>query len=793
MFTLLVLSVTALTAASCSCSPQPTPTSDSSDTSDTSTTSEESVPVSSVTLNKSTLTLEKGASEKLVVTVLPENASNRNVTWTSSSADVTVDQEGNVKAVNVGSAVITAKSVSDPSKTASCTVTVTAPAPVYSFLGPVTKKQSFVDYAANIAVPSTSSEGYFDREQGYSVGDDNPVNVKPVFEIVDENFDPADQDLWDYDFEYVFKVKNDSGLYVIADESLYEVTNNRKGDIKFSESAVGKSFKVSVTPGGLDAEEKADPDNTVTYSFNVIDGYNVYSAKELSYLDDRHGDNSYSWADGDVAGWADQWDAFKEANGLDKTVNHKTLILHQNIQITKDDFPANFLYSEEEAAQTATPEKVVGTFKDYIALYAHQSEDKLTLNGNYFKLDYSQIPLITRGRGGKETGDVNSHSELTHIYKGSFDVRNLNVTGNAPKAIEAVDVKYGGGLMFNKTGHYTSKVSAYNLLARDCFITFMSEKLYTETPLSFDVLNSKFYNNYNCFFYNWAGNLHVKDSIMSKCGGPIAITDHWINTDIETEYEIESQLGDYPVYTPNGRTSHTVFEDCVLDNLVAGSEAWFVQFKLTGLVPQIKTLSDLYYGLGKSYVTDADGKAVAMASAPAASFLNLITVNKSAAAEGATNANVCGSVEIIRTGKSEVFDYSQPVTAELQSAAEIQAGLQSGDQAIIAALCEKYSCASVEELMALAQSLGASYGADATNHALLRGANNLGAPVFECGGEFAYFDGTHKYLQPLSNANPSAPSTDPLLPTSDFITKATDTTTLYYNGMLVLLGVVDVA
>jgi len=41
--------------------------------------------VSSLTLNKNSLTLAVGEQEKLIATVLPENASNKAVIWSSSA------------------------------------------------------------------------------------------------------------------------------------------------------------------------------------------------------------------------------------------------------------------------------------------------------------------------------------------------------------------------------------------------------------------------------------------------------------------------------------------------------------------------------------------------------------------------------------------------------------------------------------------------------------------------------------------------------------------------------------
>ena len=83
------------------------------------------IPVTSITLNKTSLTLEKGSCEVLTATVSPQNATNKEVKWTSSDdAVATVDQNGTVNAVSNGDAVITA-SAGDFSAT--CTVSVIVP------------------------------------------------------------------------------------------------------------------------------------------------------------------------------------------------------------------------------------------------------------------------------------------------------------------------------------------------------------------------------------------------------------------------------------------------------------------------------------------------------------------------------------------------------------------------------------------------------------------------------------------------------------------------------------------
>ena len=84
------------------------------------------VPVTGVTLNKTQLTLSSGATETLTASLQPENATNKNVSWSSGNTDVaTVDANGKVTAKAAGSATITVKTA-DGGKTATCKVTVNA-------------------------------------------------------------------------------------------------------------------------------------------------------------------------------------------------------------------------------------------------------------------------------------------------------------------------------------------------------------------------------------------------------------------------------------------------------------------------------------------------------------------------------------------------------------------------------------------------------------------------------------------------------------------------------------------
>lgn len=85
------------------------------------------VPVTGVSINKASLKLTVGSTERLVATVTPAGADNKTVTWSSSNmAVVKVSADGLVTAVSAGNAVVTVKTV-DGGMTATISVTVVNP------------------------------------------------------------------------------------------------------------------------------------------------------------------------------------------------------------------------------------------------------------------------------------------------------------------------------------------------------------------------------------------------------------------------------------------------------------------------------------------------------------------------------------------------------------------------------------------------------------------------------------------------------------------------------------------
>lgn len=82
------------------------------------------VPVSSITLDKTTLSLAIGESATLIATVKPDDATDKTVVWSSSDESIAKVDNGKVMALKIGFAIVTATAANF---SVSCNVTVTHP------------------------------------------------------------------------------------------------------------------------------------------------------------------------------------------------------------------------------------------------------------------------------------------------------------------------------------------------------------------------------------------------------------------------------------------------------------------------------------------------------------------------------------------------------------------------------------------------------------------------------------------------------------------------------------------
>jgi uncharacterized protein YjdB len=183
------------------------------------------VSVTGVTLDRTSLTMTVGESYQLKATVSPDNATNKNVTWSSSNPDVAaVDNTGKVTAVAAGSATITVKTV-DGGKTATCVVTVNPAPPVSALPVEIKSYVTLTDPLGNTVVVAEIKPEYAEQVDTVTVKG-QVMNRRPGTNEWQKTLEGS-VTVVDADFKVTLKpavdviAKADAGLGLFGDTNVY--------------------------------------------------------------------------------------------------------------------------------------------------------------------------------------------------------------------------------------------------------------------------------------------------------------------------------------------------------------------------------------------------------------------------------------------------------------------------------------------------------------------------------------------------------------------------------------------
>lgn len=495
----------------------------------------------------------------------------------------------------------------------------------------ISKNDSFVNFEANKKEKENKKIEFVDKDNTYKVGDDNAINLLPNTTFIEKdengNIDDVEVESWEYDINISYK-KDDS--YVVSDASFTDSIDYVNCLVDFSSSAVGNSFKVDITPKKLTAKQLENVSKyTVSMEFDVVDGYNCYEAAELAYINNSTTGIEYSNTTQSAA-----WAEFKEKHNLNANYYPTRIIFHNDIKVTAEDIPSAYIYSEADVAKTdGDYDRVVGTLKDWAYIYERVlgENESFELEGNYFSLDASSLPLVVRESNKiTDEGQVISHATLLRFRLTSDDIAsttsasvcNTNLIGNAPRQENTV---LSGGILFNKAVNVA--VSSYNNISTCWFISYMMEC----NMQKYLIKDCKGYDNFNSFIYNWgSSDVEIDGCEFIGAGGPIIIQDHVAST---------SENGGY--------IPKTTIRNSNLESYVAGSEGWFSVVHATEAATGIKAIDQIFNAYGKSYLKKSDTTET--------TYLNFICINKSGDSQSPTGSKVSGSCII----DDVAYDYGE--------------------------------------------------------------------------------------------------------------------------------------
>ena len=136
------------------------------------------MPVASITLNITEKTLEEGETINLTASVLPANASNKSLAWTSSDENIaTVDANGLVTAVKEGTATITAKATDGSNVSAKCTIKVKAPVVLVEGITLNATEQTLTEGETFALTASVTPENATNKSLAWTSSDENVATV----------------------------------------------------------------------------------------------------------------------------------------------------------------------------------------------------------------------------------------------------------------------------------------------------------------------------------------------------------------------------------------------------------------------------------------------------------------------------------------------------------------------------------------------------------------------------------------------------------------------------------------
>lgn len=465
----------------------------------------------------------------------------------------------------------------------------------------------------------------------YKVGSYNKFYFKPTLKTQNETTYEV-KDLTEFPMSAkVYMYDSDSNAYKeITGEDYSKMISGydaNKHSFQFTKDAENNRFKIEVYPSDPLSTEEQETVNTISFEFQVVDGYNVYNAQDLSAIDNTNINGK--WND-----LKNKWVSEGKANTDDLfNVSTSTFILHNNISITRDDIPASQFWTASEVAGATDAEKAVGTLKDSSSIRMSQNasiynrelnadvnatnRETFTFEGNYFDISASDVPLIYReGDDGsaktEDGGVIKSHTALFVIYSSNAlsvtdvqakvtdstyetfeqaeqaieakaEFNNTSFTGNAGKSDSEL---VSGGVNLIKFEKIIGSVN--NCLAQRWCIAFFNQKadknMKRDQFLTLTTNQTNAFDGYNSIFYNYGSSINVKGCHFIGAGGPI-----FLNKIVT------------PKKNNDNPTDIVVDQESVLESYVVGTEGWFVGHDATALMTQVTAQDALLNASGKTF------------------------------------------------------------------------------------------------------------------------------------------------------------------------------------------------
>ena len=472
-------------------------------------------------------------------------------------------------------------------------------------------------------------KGYLNQSaiNDYVVGDDNDFIFRLDVDALDGNDNPVK--ITDYTgYSQVYIVDGSTERLLEGDElALYlDYIDETSNAFNFSEAAIGKTFKIATIPASI-----KDYTNYIkTFTFKVVDGWNIYTAKELNILTNSDGWDHHGGANRQVSVAKD----FLASNNIKTpTGTIAGMIVHGDLNITMDDLPSQYFID-------IAGEKF---FYSHFPVYSH-SVDHINANGsrvftfygNFFTIYSHQLPIIAPdGTWGNDTfGAMGSNgissaqlflfkndyiwesARATNTYDGSVKLmmENLHLMDddpNDPLGTGTAPERAKRGLIAVKARYLD--VTVTNTIIERYYISMFADLAFVDMKLD----HVKFYNAWQNHVMAYANNeiqgtlnpsvsggeagaisgadhtikINITNSELTVCGGPVILT----------QTDMADTAGNINRYNVNSHVDTVIDANTEIWTYVTSSSVWFDTFGASSHAAMIESLDAAFNAYGRSY------------------------------------------------------------------------------------------------------------------------------------------------------------------------------------------------
>ncbi|MCD8209709.1 MAG: hypothetical protein LUC31_02705 [Coprobacillus sp.] len=452
---------------------------------------------------------------------------------------------------------------------------------------------------------SESESNFIDYVDEYVVGDDNPFIYRPTLDLVPIG-DSSARHSYPNGYPAIVTVTYD-GKELDLDNNEYVTFDSATFGFQFTSEAIGKSFTLSVFPKDFNADWSGLALQTQSLTVTVQDGYNVFKALDLGrmalssgadyYIDETNhtrtdnkgnyyvpfsnymSEENILFVQDETTGQAhfekirydETWYNFLESRGETNLNAVNGIFLHDDMVITNNDLPSEFIIGEDEAKFFGVEyDDMVGSLRDEVTIYDHQMEEDFTLNGNLFDLDASHLKwAMTRHLNDDPLEGDESERQLiyytenntsydeghnvllyadNHITKKDdskylkedfltthdgenkkvYTLKNVELFGNQERnwnfdqANETEDASKASGCMTCFESRAGSAV-VNNVIVKHFLTSFYSN--YTLSGVKcLNISDSKIYDCYGCALYaRYSAENVISNSVLRRFGGPVVV------------------------------------------------------------------------------------------------------------------------------------------------------------------------------------------------------------------------------------------------------------------------------